>query len=835
MCGVFILILCLTNLGQLVTGAEAAEGFGFYEDLFRTHGAVMMMVDPDTGEIVFVNDAAASYYGYSLDEMHDMLISQINTLSPAEISVEMQRAVAEERNYFLFKHRLSDGRERDVEVVSYPVNVGGRPLLFSIITDVSDRIVAEVAEARDQKLRFFVVLGALILALIALFYQLYIHRQRNRALRELDHTYSLQKLTTEVAAQFAGASGEELSSLMDSAVMRCAQFLGADRAHLCFIDPEGSVSRRVFAWTGQGMSTVKADSAGSVKDLPWITGLLAMGRTVLISDYGSLPPEADIEKQYFQAHGVKSKLALPIMVDGVAVAFWGMETVQKRAEWTEETAVTLELLSGVFAAAIERRRAHQHLLFWQDLLQYVVEHSPAAIAVLDRDMKYMFVSRRFLTDYRVKDADIVGKSHYEVFPEVPERWRRIHQRVLTGEIEKSDHEVFPRPDGSVDYTRFMLRPWHDTGGAIGGMIMYLEVITEQYRREQALRESEERFRLLVETAPDAIFLYSGYQIAYVNQAAVNLLRADSAELLVGRGPMEWLHPSFYEAVRERYRILLEDERSVPAMEQVYMLFDGSELEVEVAATPIPYNDKPGALVYVRDISDRKKREADRLAALLDYRQQQRLESIGTLASGVAHEINNPVMGIINYAQLIMDDMPGDPVADYAKAIVGEGERVTEITRALLYYSRQEKQAHSPARIEDIIGRTLTLVQKLFYHDHIRIELDIAENLPDLKCRSQQVQQVIMNLLTNARDALNERYSQYHEDKLIRISVDMFHEEGRRWMKIAVEDHGKGIPAEVGDRIFDPFFTSKGREAGTGLGLPISQGIAHDHHGRLHYD
>ena len=121
------------------------------------------------------------------------------------------------------------------------------------------------------------------------------------------------------------------------------------------------------------------------------------------------------------------------------------------------------------------------------------------------------------------------------------------------------------------------------------------------------------------------------------------------------------------------------------------------------------------------------------------------------------------------------------------------------------------------------------------HDQIALELDIPDDLPSIKCRSQQIQQVIMNLITNARDALNAKYIGFHENKIIRIECMMFQRDGRRWFKITVKDNGTGIPADIMERIFDPFFTTKARDEGTGLGLSISHGIVKDHHGELNFE
>jgi signal transduction histidine kinase len=225
-------------------------------------------------------------------------------------------------------------------------------------------------------------------------------------------------------------------------------------------------------------------------------------------------------------------------------------------------------------------------------------------------------------------------------------------------------------------------------------------------------------------------------------------------------------------------------------------------------------------------------EEEKLAMEAQLRQAQKLESIGTMASGVAHEINNPLTGMINYAQLITERVEDDDLKRFAQGIMKEGNRVAEIIKDLLYFARQEKQSHSPARMEDIIDSSLTLVGATMRKYQIAIEKDIQSDLPQVRCRSQQIEQVVINLLTNARDALNQRYEGYHEDKLIKLTVRTLEKDGVEWIRTTVEDHGVGIPKDVIDRIFDPFFTTKPRDVGTGLGLSVSYGIIKEHHGEL---
>lgn len=234
----------------------------------------------------------------------------------------------------------------------------------------------------------------------------------------------------------------------------------------------------------------------------------------------------------------------------------------------------------------------------------------------------------------------------------------------------------------------------------------------------------------------------------------------------------------------------------------------------------------GAVLNARDITEKRKMEEHLM-------QSQKIESIGTLAGGVAHEINNPINGIMNYAQLILDGMDAkNPLGEFAREILNETRRIAVIVRNLLTFSRHEKQSHSPAKLSDIVTAVLSLIQTVMRHDQVLLEVDIPEGLPSIKCRSQQIQQVLMNLLTNARDALNSKYPGYSPDKRLAISAGLIQKAGRNFIRTTVEDNGTGISPEILDRIFDPFFTTKPKETGTGLGLSISYGIIRDHGGEL---
>ncbi len=144
------------------------------------------------------------------------------------------------------------------------------------------------------------------------------------------------------------------------------------------------------------------------------------------------------------------------------------------------------------------KKAEDRLSHFHDLLRYIIEHTNSAVAVHDTDLRYIYVSQRYLEQYGIRDMDIIGKHHYDVFPDLPQKWRDVHQRVLKGEVVSADRDDYKRDDGSVHWTRWECRPWYKRDGSIGGIIVYTEVITEQVEAEEELRKLKDNLEAEVE-------------------------------------------------------------------------------------------------------------------------------------------------------------------------------------------------------------------------------------------------------------------------------------------------------------------------------------------------
>ncbi len=142
-------------------------------------------------------------------------------------------------------------------------------------------------------------------------------------------------------------------------------------------------------------------------------------------------------------------------------------------------------------AEYSRKQSEEKLLRSYDLMDYIISHARSAIAIFDRDLKYIYVSKRYLKDYKIKTQNIIGKHHYDVFSDLPEKWKDVHQRSLTGEVVSAEEDPYYRADGSVHWTQWECRPWYESNGSIGGIVIYNEIINERKKAEETLRKSEQ--------------------------------------------------------------------------------------------------------------------------------------------------------------------------------------------------------------------------------------------------------------------------------------------------------------------------------------------------------
>ncbi|HDR89683.1 MAG TPA: PAS domain S-box protein [Bacteroidetes bacterium] len=265
----------------------------------------------------------------------------------------------------------------------------------------------------------------------------------------------------------------------------------------------------------------------------------------------------------------------------------------------------LEGAARLIALMVERHRTRQELENARYLMDYIIRHDPDAIAVFDRDMKYIFVSERYVQHFGLEETELMGKVYDEVLPDTSDEMKKVYRDALKGKITRKEEDEFVREDGEKIVTRWECRPWHNADGSVDGVILYIEEITEEKKAEMELRESESRYRSLVEYAPDAIFINLFDKVIMANKACLEMFGAENPEELVGKSIYEIFHPDSHDLVRERIRVLHETGEAVPPVEEKMVRLDGQVVEVETVAAPFSYGGVNAIHVILHDLTRRK--------------------------------------------------------------------------------------------------------------------------------------------------------------------------------------------------------------------------------------
>ena len=275
------------------------------------------------------------------------------------------------------------------------------------------------------------------------------------------------------------------------------------------------------------------------------------------------------------------------------------------------------------------------------LLRLFVKHTPAAIAMFDTEMRYIQVSDRFLTDYDLEGQDLVGKSHYEVFPDLPERWREAHRRILAGAVERCDEESYTASDGSLGWLQWESLPWRKVDGEIGGLILFTQVITARKRAEEALRASEERFAKIFHLSPFrmGILRIRDGIILEVNNTWIREIGFSRPEVI--NQSIFKFGPLMKDDVVEKIRQYLKTPKPYITMEVSLFSKDGREVIANTSAVMFELDGEPCYLWVADDITKRK--QAEEALRALSAKLRSAREEEGTR---IAREIHDELGGIL---------------------------------------------------------------------------------------------------------------------------------------------------------------------------------------------
>jgi PAS domain S-box-containing protein len=546
-------------------------------------------------------------------------------------------------------------------------------------------------------------------------------------------------------------------------------------------------------------------------------------------------------------------------------------------------------IRGLMINISESRELLHELRESRERMTLFIEHTPTSVAMFDLEMRYLIASRRWYED-NGSDGHVVGQYHYDLVPDIPERWRQSHRKCLAGDSDRCDEDPFRRADGSLDWVRWEIHPWHEGNGAIGGIVIFSETITDRVNARLELERSQ---AILQATGRSAeIFLKATSWQEAVPKVLSLLGHATGAERIclfenaqeeqnhIGRfrfdwqaekGPaaagnavadIDWTQPALAEWVQAF-------ERGEQIMGPVAQLDDTAadrlhrdDLRSMLILPLRVENNWFGVLCFHKYSEDYTSNEseyfalrgaADNLAAAIErdlanqekllmerkLHEGQRLESLGVLAGGIAHDFNNLLTAIIGNAGLArLDADPHSGISQSIDTIERTALRAADLCKQMLAYAGKGRFEMRPLDLNALVGETIELL-KVSISKKITLDLNLLGSLPTVRADRAQMSQILMNLVINASEAIGESVGRIlltsTTRRLDRSFLSRAQNGGNlepgNYVLLSVSDTGGGMDEATLARVFEPFFTTK--FTGRGLGLAAVLGIVNSHDGALH--
>ena len=507
---------------------------------------------------------------------------------------------------------------------------------------------------------------------------------------------------------------------------------------------------------------------------------------------------------------------------------YGVITIHSIRE-TSFTGLELDFIANVVAVisrALSLRHTSRHLRLEYDFNCEIVQTVQALLVSLSHcgEILSFNPTAQEVTGYC--EDEVKGKFWVDVLI-IPDK-RAECQKRLSRVLKGGQSEMNFRAELQTRSGDKRTIEWHgsirpDIEQGRVGLVLFGIDVTGKLAADEALSHALAKWENIFSSVQDPALIVSEQGIILdVNPAAVVAARK-SREEIIGHGVCEILHGGRRPGAICPLEVLLGQKKSRIFETELHGLRGNFLLTV----SPLhQYDGKSGAaLLLARDLTEEQLLKAEAFRA-------GQLAAVGELAAGVAHEINNPINGIINYAQILIDSNQVEHNAHFLHCIIKEGRRIAGITKNLLDFSRKREESPEPVDVATLFRHCIELIRHQYVIDGITLSEEYADGLPPVFCNPQQIQQVFLNVFSNARYALNERYPSAHVDKLITIAAFRKHHDKQEFVRITITDYGTGIEHDLMDRLMDPFFSTKSKGEGTGLGLSISHSLIRENKGHF---
>lgn len=491
--------------------------------------------------------------------------------------------------------------------------------------------------------------------------------------------------------------------------------------------------------------------------------------------------------------------------------------------------ITALLLTAMVRSTVLLQKGAQQLNARQQQLLLLIKHTPAAVAMFDRNMRYIATSDRWIADYRLEGQALIGQSHDAIFPEMAltQSWRAMQQRALDGKSVALREDSWVRQDGSIEWIQWAAHPWRNEHGEIGGVVLFTEVITPRKQAELALRTSEETLRQAIDHSPIGMALVAlDGRWMRVNQALSSML-GYTPEELQNTTFQQLTYPPDMEPSMELVKQILHGERTSYHLEKRYLRKDGSRIWVLLHVSLLnDEDDQPQYFIaQIEDIEAQKRAEKGREELIGQLAESNtELERFAYVAS---HDLREPARLICSYAELLQQEY-ADTLDDMAQKYIGicakAAQRMHTLITDLLDYARIGRLAeqHEPFRTRDALAYVIDMLAVTIEAHNVEITHGTLPEVAGNKTSfTLLLQNLVANTITYQRPGVTPQ-----------IHIDA-HRKGNDWV-FSVRDNGIGIKPEFREQIFEPFkrLHSNDEYEGTGMGLAICRKIVERLGGRI---
>ncbi len=523
--------------------------------------------------------------------------------------------------------------------------------------------------------------------------------------------------------------------------------------------------------------------------------------------------------------GFLSCSAWPLIYKGQEFGVLNIHAEQKNT-FTKEEISFLQLVTADISLALYSQDLAKQMLIERDFNREIVDTMNAllvSISPCGRILSFNETAEQ-ITGY--KERDVIDRYWVDIL--MSPKHRKTHQQRVTQILKGKQDDMNFEACLLTKSKHERIINWHasfrqDIEQGKVGLVLFGIDVTGKIKTHRELKQAVAQWENIFAAIQDPALIVSKKSIILDANSATFTASRRTRQEVIGKRLCDILHGGRLQGKSCPLEELVQNMKS-RIIETELQGLHGRYL-LTVSPLHLRNNKMQASLIVARDLTEEDQMRAEALRAA-------QLASIGELAAGVAHEINNPINGIINYAQIVLDDPDDLDSPDLLKRLIKEGKRIASIVANLLDFSRRHDESAETVSVHKIVNNCLELVSHRFKNDLIILDLDLPQNLPLIYCNSQQIQQVLLNIISNGRYALNAKFPYATSDKKFSICGTTTIREKKNYVRLTLTDNGTGIEHDMIERVFDPFYSTKPEGEGTGLGLSISYGLVQDNKGFL---